>query len=51
MEYAGTNYILDFEGSDIEGIANFYQQFGSIPQPYYSLSYNHLPWLLRLVKK
>jgi hypothetical protein len=49
--YANSTYILDFEGSDIEGIAQFYQQFGSIKQLYYSFDYNQLPWPLRLLKK
>jgi hypothetical protein len=51
MESAGSNRILDFEGSDIPGIAHFYRNFGSIDQPYFFYRYNQLPWPLRLFKK
>ena len=51
IEFAGKNIILDFEGSDIAGIARFYQQFGSSNEPYYFLRYNNLPWFARLFKK
>lgn len=36
-EKAGTNTILDFEGSRIEGIARFYRGFGATNKPYYIL--------------
>jgi hypothetical protein len=49
-EWAGTALILDFEGSDRPGIAHFYENFGSIDQPYFFYRHNHLPWPLRLLK-
>jgi hypothetical protein len=49
-EFAGQDLILDFEGSDIPGIASFYQNFGSIDQPYHFFRYNHLPWPLKWLK-
>ncbi len=33
-EYQNTNYILDFEGSMIEGVANFYRSFGAVKEEY-----------------
>ena len=33
-EFATKNMILDFEGSDVPGIAEFYRKFGSVNQPY-----------------
>ena len=42
---------LDFEGSDISGIAEFYKKFGAIDQPYYFLRFNNLPWPLKYLKR
>ncbi len=51
QKYAETQFSLDFEGSDVEGIRAFYQSFGAVNQPYYHYHYNRLPFLLRLLKK
>jgi hypothetical protein len=48
---AGKNIILDFEGSNIPGVARFYGGFGGKPQTYYSIHQNRLPKLLRYFKK
>lgn len=50
-EWAGRDLILDFEGSDIPGIAHFYANFGSRDQPYYFYRHDRLPCLFRLIKK
>ena len=50
-EFAGSPLILDFEGSDIPGIAHFYANFGAIDQPYYFYKYNDLPWPLKILKR
>ena len=34
-KYAGTNKMLDFEGSRIEGVARFYEGFGAKPTSYF----------------
>jgi hypothetical protein len=47
-EFAGQHMLLDFEGSDIPGVAEFYKGFGAINEPYYFLKWNNLPWPLRL---
>jgi hypothetical protein len=49
-EFSGQHLILDFEGSAIEGIANFYKSFGSINEPYFFMHYNKLPWPLKYFK-
>jgi hypothetical protein len=49
-EFSGQNLLLDFEGSDINGIAHFYKNFGSINHPYYFHRWNHLPWPLSVIK-
>jgi len=50
-EFAGKDITLDFVGSDIPGIAHFYENFGSGDQPYFFYRFNHLPWPIRLFKK
>lgn len=50
-EFAGTNIVFDFEGSDILGVKRFYEKFGAISQPYFQWHYNRLPWPLRFLKK
>ncbi len=47
----GKKQILDFEGSDISGIARFYAGFGATPKTYYSVHQNQLPKLIRIFKK
>jgi len=48
---AGSQMILDFEGSNIPGIARFYAGFGGLPKTYYSVHQNRLPMFLRILKK
>jgi hypothetical protein len=49
-EYAGSGLILDFEGSDIPGIAFFFENFGAVPEDYFFIRHNRLPWWLRYFK-
>jgi hypothetical protein len=49
-EFAGRSITLDFEGSEIPGIAHFYKNFGPVNQPYYFYRYNHFPWWIRVFK-
>lgn len=48
---AGSGIILDFEGSNIPGVARFYNGFGAYPMIYYSVHANRLPLVLRWMKK
>jgi len=43
--------IMDFEGSDLEGVAYFYKKFSTSNQPYYSLKYNNLPFPINIIKR
>jgi hypothetical protein len=47
---AGCDLILDFEGSNIQGVARFYAGFGASPQTYFAVHINRLPWPIRLLK-
>jgi hypothetical protein len=47
QQRAGSGDILDFEGSDLPGLARFYAGFGAKPVTYVSLSRTNLPWFLR----
>jgi len=50
-EFSEKISVIDFEGSDIEGIAFFYENFGAINEPYYFFRYNSLPWPFYYLKK
>jgi hypothetical protein len=49
-EFANSPLVLDLEGSEIPGIAEFYRKFGTRNEPYPFLKYNHLPFPFRLLK-
>ena len=44
QKYAGKNYILDFEGGNVSGLARFFSGFGANPKSYYSYKENRLMW-------
>jgi hypothetical protein len=50
-EFAEQDLILDFEGSDLKGVANFYQSMNPINEKYVSIKYNNLPKLVKIFKK
>ena len=50
-DHAGKGLYLDFEGSDIVSLANFYRSFGSRDEKYPAIHLNRLPWFLKLFKK
>lgn len=50
-EFSESNYILDFEGSDVEGIATFYQRFSPENEPYPFVKMNNLHPILKLWKR
>jgi hypothetical protein len=49
-EFAGQPLLLDFEGSDLAGIAHFYANFGSHDQRYFFYRLNRLPMPIRWLK-
>jgi hypothetical protein len=50
-DHAGPGLLLDFEGSDAQGVATFYASFGATDQPYSALRWNRLPAVVRWIKK
>jgi len=48
---SGTNKLLDFEGSEIAGLARFFSGFGAENVTYKHLSYNNLPFPLKPIYK
>ena len=49
--HAGTDTILDFEGSDIRNLAFFYSSYGAAEERYPALRMNRLPKLLKWLKE
>jgi hypothetical protein len=50
-QHACDDLILDFVGSNVSSIANFFEGFGATKTLYYGLLINKLPLFLRLIKK
>ena len=50
-DHAGTNLVLDFEGSDVRSISFFFKGFGAEEEIYPGLKYNALPSYIRWMKK
>lgn len=49
--YAGKDFVFDFAGSAIPGIAKFNENFGTVDYMYQRLYRNNLPLLLKILKK
>lgn len=50
-DHAGQNLVLDFEGSDVQGLQFFYSSFGAMEEPYTAIRYNRLPWYVKWLKR
>lgn len=50
-DHSASDLILDFEGSNISGIAFFFRGFGATPEEYPGIKYNALPAVVRRLKK
>lgn len=49
-EFSNRNFILDFEGSDLPGVAKFYQKFNAVYEPFYFYKVNNLPFYIKWLK-
>lgn len=49
--WAGQSFVLDFESPDKASIAAFYRSFGAVDERYYSLRWNRLNRVERLVRR
>jgi hypothetical protein len=50
-EFSDQNLIIDFEGSDVPGIAYFYEKFTKENEPYPYIKWNNLPAPIKLIKR
>ncbi len=50
-KYAKSGFILDFEGSENEGLSRFYEGFGASEENYRFIKINNLPKVLKMFKK
>ena len=50
-EFSNQNLIFDFEGSDVPGIAYFYEKFTKENEPYPYIKWNNLPAPIKLIKR
>jgi hypothetical protein len=50
-DYAATDLLLDFEGSDLRSLAFFYNSFGAVNENYTAIRMNNLPWYARWMKR
>lgn len=50
LQFAEQPMLLDFEGSDIPGVADFNKSFGAARKFYSRLKVNKLPWFFKLLK-
>jgi hypothetical protein len=49
-DHSNQSLLLDFEGSDIRGLAFFYSSFGSREEKYPAIKLNKLPWYIKWMK-
>ena len=49
--HSNSDKTIDFEGSDIPGIARFFKGFGARLETYSSIKWNRLPFPLNIIKK
>jgi hypothetical protein len=50
LQFSNHALLLDFEGSEIPGIARFFKGFGAEKRPYFKLHINRLPWPFKWLK-
>lgn len=51
QKFAGKDYIFDFEGSELDGIAHFNKGFGATNQPYYHLTSDKMSFPFNMFNK
>lgn len=50
-QYSEKDFVLDFEGSHVPGIAEFYSSFGAKKKEFLALSKNNLPFIFKVLKR
>lgn len=51
QKFGGNDLVLDFEGSNIRGIARFFEGFGAREVIYHTIKINRLPFVFKLFKR
>jgi len=51
QKFAGSSLVLDFEGSNIQGLARFFEGFAAVNYPYPTVRINRLPFPLNKFRK
>jgi len=49
-EFSNQPLIIDLEGSDLPGVDFFYKKLATENQPYYTIKWNNLPKIIKLIK-
>jgi hypothetical protein len=50
-DHAGSALVLDFEGSNLPGVARFFSGFGAVPETYQRVQFNRLPLPVKGVRR
>jgi hypothetical protein len=50
-EFAGQPLLFDFEGSELPGVREFYENFGPVNHPYFHYHYNGYTWPLKMLSE
>lgn len=48
--HAAQDLLFDFEGSELPGVATFFQSFGAQAEPYFEFYQDRLPWMVKQMK-
>jgi hypothetical protein len=50
-EFESSNFIFDFEGSELPGVKEFYEKFSPVNEPYFLFRFNKLKFPAKIFKR